>query len=1054
VSRVVVGPYRLIQPLARGATGAVFRAEDRDGRQVAVKVLRPGHRVLARLFRQEVALVSELDHPHVLPVLAQGAVASDAPELDIEAGALWFAMPFCAGGTLASRPPTSFGELSVALQQVLLALGHCHARGILHRDVKSDNLLYDARGHLQLADFGLGARWGSDVVRRPQRGGTPVYVAPEQGAGDWWREGPHTDLHAVGVLGWSLAAGHLPMVRRHADKDLALGAGRRLPRLRAKYEVPAGFAAWCKELAHPSPEQRPALAADALDALRAMDGPLWGVPTRSGDPPAYDLSVVAMRRLPLVGRAREQRLLRGLVREVNQGRVRVVVIRGAHGTGKSALARWVVEDAQQDGLGWPHVIDTPTERVRDGLDDLVARALGLQRADEAEARRRGADPDDIAVLWPAQPLSGDVRRQRMRQILRRRAGRRPSLLWIDEAQGAAEVLRFVLEWLEAGDPGLLVLTLGSGPRSTEVAELLRRLEGSEQTTRIQLDRLGDDAISLLADHMLPLQPELRADVVRRSGGHPGFVQEVVADWVERGLLATTGGRHILADTDGSGIPVDLAQLWRQRLRGLLAGHPASWQTALHAAASLGREVRLAEWRAACARLDVPASDELVDLLLQARLVELEVDRFRFTQVRPFKLLAREAAEQPAFPAVARACLDALSSRSEETVVERVRLLRGLGEHDEAYALAHGAAHRMAFEDVSHGERLHALAAEVAEEGFEPGDRRLVQSLQGMARAAFISDRSAPLLELAERFESIAHDHGSREAAVLGHRARAWYASVEGDLPEAVRQLQRGVAAAANGDELALVMAGELASHYIEVGRDAEAYRILDAASLDVADAHTTHWLTLLKLSAQTGMGQPLKALMTAEGLRDEVVASGNRVQIAQLHAISAQALSELGHIAEALEEIERSIAVRAEAGLPAPMAHSARSGYLLQLDRFDDAVEAVDAADVPSNQCTVQLLRKVLAVLRGDVGAREGLATWAEAWLADHDATASVSRTRIRALERLGEALASDQPAVARRLFTRAAERWGLVSHARREARVRKKIARLSGAGVGDGGEA
>jgi serine/threonine protein kinase len=235
---------------------------------------------MQRLFRQEVVLLAELEHPCVLPVLDTGRLDEALPDGSIDAGALWLAMPLCDGGTLSSRPPTTFDELAVVLQQVLLALGHCHARGILHRDVKADNLLYTRDGTLVLADFGLGARWGAHAVRRPQRGGTPVYVAPEQGAGEWWREGPPTDLHAVGVLAWSLAAGHLPMVRRQATKDLALGAGRRLPRLRARFGVPEAFAGWCKRLAHPDPRRRPALAAEALAELRAMGAPLWALPSR------------------------------------------------------------------------------------------------------------------------------------------------------------------------------------------------------------------------------------------------------------------------------------------------------------------------------------------------------------------------------------------------------------------------------------------------------------------------------------------------------------------------------------------------------------------------------------------------------------------------------------------------------------------------------------------------------------------------------------------------------------------------------------------------------
>ena len=1037
---VSLGRYRLMQRLARGATGAVYRAVDGvSGREVAVKALLPGHPVLARLFRQEVMLVSELDHAHVLPVLATGTVAvghADGPEQ----GALWYAMPYCAGGTLASRVPTSFDELSVALQQLLLALSHCHARGILHRDVKSDNLLYDARGQLQLADFGLGARWGADAVRRPQRGGTPVYVAPEQGAGEWWAECPATDLHAVGVLGWSLAAGHLPMVRRHADKDLALGAGRRLPRLRARYPVPPAFSDWCRQLAHPDARQRMPLAADALAALRAMPGPHWEEPTRSGRPVSYDRSVAPLRRLPLRGRGPAQQVLAGMLHDVQRGQVRVVILRGPQGVGKRSLARWVVEKAQHEGVGWPHVLDASEGQVRDGLDALVARCLGLHRATRAQARQRGASEADLSVLWPVRAPTSEQRREAMRAVLQRRAGARPSVLWVDQAQGAPEALRFVVDWVEAAEPGLIVITLGTAAQSPEVEPLLQRLREAG-AAELTVEPLHDDAIGEMVDALLPLQPELRADVVDRARGRPGFARELVADWVERGLLASAGEVYVLADTDGHGIPMNLAEMWRARVDGVLAGRPPAWRSAVHAAVWLGKEVHLWEWRSACEALGLPASDELLDLLFQARLVQLEADRFRFVQHRPYQLLRREARGRASFPRLAAACRSALVPRGDDALPERVGLSCALGEYDDAYTEAFGAGQRNGLVDIEQAERFYVLAARVAEEGFDEADQRLLWALQSLARAAWISNRADALRDLADRLEHLAHAHGAVAAVVLAHRTRAWHASVMGDLAEAVRQLQRGVAAAEPGDELAVAMGGELASHYVDLGRYAEAHRIL-AGSPEPDDAATKHWLAMMKLSAQVGMGQALKALMAAEALRDEVLEEASLVQKAQLHGLFAEALAELGHLEEALDAAQQAIAVRAEAHLPSPVGQVFRAGLLLQLDRLDEVEEALAQTGAASTRCTRELLTMTVAAARGRL---DGLDDGLERWLEDHDGEAAVFRPRIRALERLGEELSAERPELARLVFERARERWSLLRAARRVARVEKKLAQLPG---------
>ena len=555
-----------------------------------------------------------------------------------------------------------------------------------------------------------------------------------------------------------------------------------------------------------------------------------------------------------------------------------------------------------------------------------------------------------------------------------------------------------------------------------------------------LDRVDAEALTALVDAMLPLQPELRASVVSRASGRPGFVREVVSDWVDRDLLAVGGGRHYLAETDGTGFPMNLADMWRQRVDGLLDDHPAAWRTALHAAVCLGREVHHDEWRAACARLDVPASDELLDELQRGRLVELEADRFRFVQLRPFQLLQHEAYELPSFPSVARACLEALVGRGDDTVADRVRLLERLGEVDDAYGLAFGAGLRSAMTDVERSGQFFALAAEVAEAGMDEADPRLVWALQRLARTAFIADRAGPLRVLAERLERLAHDHGSQQAVVLAHRTRAWYHSVQGDLPEAVRQLQRGVASAQPGDDLAVAMAGELASHYNELGRHGEAYRILSAVPIPDDDAPTRHWLTLVKLAAQVGMGQALKALMAAEALREEVMGGDSLVQKAQLHALIGEALSELGHVREALEALETSIELRREAQLPSPMAQIVRASLLLQLDRLDDLQEALKTCDALAVQTTRDLLQLTLEAVRG---RRDGLPAEIDRWLLRHDADAAVLRCRIRTLERLGEVLSDDAPATARMVFERARERWGLLAEARRVARVEKKLARL-----------
>jgi serine/threonine protein kinase len=1028
------GPYELRQRLASGVSGAVYVADGPAGR-AAVKLQRPGRAVMQRLFRQEVVLLAELEHPCVLPVLDTGRLDEALPDGSIDAGALWLAMPLCDGGTLSSRPPTTFDELAVVLQQVLLALGHCHARGILHRDVKADNLLYTRDGTLVLADFGLGARWGAHAVRRPQRGGTPVYVAPEQGAGEWWREGPPTDLHAVGVLAWSLAAGHLPMVRRQATKDLALGAGRRLPRLRARFGVPEAFAGWCKRLAHPDPRRRPALAAEALAELRAMGAPLWALPSRP--PPVHGPSVVPLRRLPVVGRAQERRLLARWLSGGTARGPRVVLLRGPQGAGTTTLARWLAERAIEDGTAWVHQIQAGAGTSRDGLDETVARALGVQHASRSDAAERVDDPEVLEVLWPTRSASPTERRRAMREVLCRRAGDLPVMVWVDEAHEAPEALRFVVDWVDSRTPGSLLVTLHDGEPDPAAADLVRHLEGLAATTTVRLDALRPEELGAVVDAMLPLQPELRADVVARAEGRPAFARQLVCDWIARGLLGHGQRGHYLADTDGRGIPLDLEDIWRRRIDGLLDGHPVAWREALSVAALLGREVLLDEWSTACAARGVAADEALLDHLQGARLVAVEADRFRFTQARPYRLLKADAGAGPDAAARARAAVSALEGRGDETLEQRVDCLSGAGLVEEATDLALEGAAVSAYTDIDRSVRRITMVRPAAEARLRADDPRRLDVLQGLARAYFISQRTEELDALSDAFEALA-EQGVRGARMGFHRCRGWCASLRNDHAAAIRELELGVAEASEvAGRFATTMIAELADHYQILGNYARAYRLLCSIELP-ADKVARHWVLLLRYETLVGMGKPRKALLKVEALREEVLATESVVQHAQLHGVVSAALRELGHVSESLDAIERVLAIREEAGLPSPVAALTRAGLLLQLERLDDAREAVSYEPKGSAARGYELMRLAIDVASGDLSL---VAARLSGWLAADDG--SVDPTTVRALERLGDDLVGRRPELARKAWAAAEQRWAVYGAERRVARVRRKLAAL-----------
>ncbi|HEY2855828.1 MAG TPA: protein kinase [Gemmatimonadaceae bacterium] len=198
--------YRLTRTIGRGGMATVFLARDvRHARDVAVKVMHPyvGITLGAERFLAEIEMVAQMHHPHIVPLY-------DSGEAD---GALYYVMPYEPGLSLRDRLARenrlAAGEVVLLLRELCDALAYAHARGIVHRDIKPDNVLLSGR-HALLADFGVATALGSKTGSAASFAlGTPTYMAPEQFAGN---EGVdhRADVYAVGVLGYELLAGRPP----------------------------------------------------------------------------------------------------------------------------------------------------------------------------------------------------------------------------------------------------------------------------------------------------------------------------------------------------------------------------------------------------------------------------------------------------------------------------------------------------------------------------------------------------------------------------------------------------------------------------------------------------------------------------------------------------------------------------------------------------------------------------------------------------------------------------------------------------------------------------
>ena len=232
VQEALGGRYQVITAIGRGGNATLFGALDQQGHKIAIKVLHPelAVSVAADRFLREIRYASQLNHPHIAPLL-------DSGETDY---LLWFVMPFVAGETLRQhlrRAGTMPIDRAVRMAaDVLDALGHAHQHGLAHRDIKPDNIVLSAPdGAAVLVDFGIARAIASSGEDRVTRSGfvvgTEEYMSPEQASGSSEIDG-RTDIYSLGVVLFEALAGRPPFSAASAAAVLDMQQHAPAPDLR------------------------------------------------------------------------------------------------------------------------------------------------------------------------------------------------------------------------------------------------------------------------------------------------------------------------------------------------------------------------------------------------------------------------------------------------------------------------------------------------------------------------------------------------------------------------------------------------------------------------------------------------------------------------------------------------------------------------------------------------------------------------------------------------------------------------------------------------------
>ncbi len=658
--------YQVTAVLGRGGMGVVYRAEDPFlHREVAVKVLTSG--VLSApaedRFKREARLVAQMDHPAIVAIYDIGR----------HANSLFYVMPVVQGSTvksLVNQGALDLGEILEVIAQVAEALDYAHQRGVIHRDVKPENIMVsheDSRLRARVMDFGLAiGSTGSRLTHSGSLPGTLAYLSPEQILS--LEVDGRTDLYSLGTVLYECLVGETPF------------SGSRYTMLyRIVHDAPArpGRRGVASELERiilsclaKEPEKRPARGNDLAAELRRFAAGL-------GDEERLSSATAAVRvrernatrdvlLLPVVGRRLELELLDERLEKALAGECQLALVGGDAGMGKTRLLREIEEMAKSQGVRVlqgrfsEHESAFPFQGFGELIQDYFR---GRDAGPGSSGGEEGAPVvdlrdllGDLQVLFPVlteisllrsesdvRPLElrAEALRSRDRthvfellaRTLGRLAGGEPTVFLLEHLHGAEDsidALQYVVRRL-GPTPTLIVGTYRQSEisRRHPLRRLLQAMAEDPCFSSIVLGPLTSTehqqlVIAFLESRRLlergqRLGRELREKLYEATEGNPFFTQELLQSLADSGGMAQDPATGVWSFSGQGSLMVDaLPETIQQAVESRLDRLPEEQLEVLSTASVLGRSFDYHDLEALIDRTDV---DEAVDRLIREGILD-------------------------------------------------------------------------------------------------------------------------------------------------------------------------------------------------------------------------------------------------------------------------------------------------------------------------------------------------------------------------------------------------------------------------------------------------